>query len=71
MVYAGFRELYRTFNTVYQICTPTFHSYGPEKGTISMAAVPGSTPPLSLARQLIGQSEAFQVPMRGLWQVTR
>ena len=42
MVYTGFRELDWTFNTVYQICTPTVKSHGPEKGTILVAAVQGS-----------------------------
>ena len=29
-------------NAVHQMCTPTFKSHGPDKGTISVAAVPGS-----------------------------
>ena len=33
--------MYYADNTVYQICTPT-GSHGPDKGTISVAAVPGS-----------------------------
>ena len=29
-------------NAVYQICTPTVKCHGPDRGTISVAAVPGS-----------------------------
>ena len=29
-------------NTVYEICTPAVKSHGPDKGTISVAAVQGS-----------------------------
>ena len=36
------RFLLYTDNAVYQICTPTVKSHGPDKGTISVAAVPGS-----------------------------
>ena len=50
-------------NTVYQICAPTVESHCPNKGAIlvpgSAHSSPGLGPPLPLARQFIGQSEAF------------
>ena len=75
---AGAQRTQRAFllyadNTVYQICTPTVKRHGPDKGTISVAAVQG------LAHRFrghatylfTGQSETFRVPMPGSWQVTR
>ena len=61
-------------NTVYQICTPTVESHGPDKWAILVTVdeVPGSSHRFrGHARgQFIGQSEAFRVPVRGSWQVT-
>ena len=50
-------------NAVYQICTPTVESHGPDKGGSSSRL----GPQLPLERQFIagGQSEAFRVPMPG------
>ena len=55
-------------NAVYQICTPTIKSHCPDKGTTSVTAVPGSAQRFSGHANL--PPEAFQVPMRGSWQVT-
>ena len=55
------------------MCTPTVKSHGPDKGTISVAAVPGSAHRFLGYASLLGteKSEAFRVPMRGSWQVNR
>ena len=54
-------------NAVYQICTHTIKSHGPDKGTISVAAVPGSAHRFSCYASLLGtgQSEAYGVPRLG------
>ena len=59
-------------NAVYQICTPTVKSHGPDKGTILVAAVPSSAH-FRWHASLLGSLRLFefQVPMRGSWQATR
>ena len=52
-------------NAVYQICTPTVKSHGPDKGTTLVAAVPGS------AHGYPGLSDRYpDLPRVSLFQMT-
>ena len=53
-------------NAVYQICTPTVKSHGPDKGglrRLSRWQQSQALPTASEGMPVIEQSEAFQVPM--------
>ena len=47
-------------STVYQICTPTVKSHGPDKRAILVAAVPGSAQRFSGHASLSGSLRLFQ-----------